>query len=534
MLVLLVHAYAAPLDDELGVGRPELADLAWPHFAACTGAEPPSFESLQVEVVEDLGIYAGKAHASESHARLEVVPGIHDEYVLLHELAHLWVDWGPRALDEGLAESLAACVYARMHDEPMSEPPLDFQMGPHLLSWGSDKGLPPEAVEERYEASYRMALLLGQMLPPEQRWSRQGYGWPELWELLWQRRDRSMARYETDDSGETRLRLPLEYMDVYALVMMLGSEADLDGDGLDATAEIAQQTHPLDWDTDGDGWWDGAQPPEGAVALPTEPSCLGIPSEDGEYSWLTGGPEAGTPKRWSTQNRASQTLTLPPSVRTRTWVTHQGPSLRPCSDRPSQAGSWPMREVDPDGDDLVEILEQEQGTDPAVFDTDGDGWWDGTQPRPGMAPYRGPGWRCVGLRRWGWGEVHVGGDEADKVQASLTHDKWGRYELIGVRTEGPPQARAWLELPRTDKPCPAILPLQRGHQCVGIKLSKGKTTLDVVWHGEGVELQRVVNNVPQPVDLTLDSGQRLELLLEAVSFEYGWIELPRGMAECSP
>jgi hypothetical protein len=456
MHVLLMSALAAPLDDELGLGRPELVDLAWPHFAACTSAEL-TFEELRVQVVDDLGGYAGRTHPSPTRPTIELKPTARDELVLLHELAHLWTEWGPRALNEGLTETLAECVYRRLHDEPTFQThKLGLEPGLGLLSWDSDDGLEPEAIQARYLSSYRLAKAL-EMLPPEQRWSREGYGWPELWALLDQQLDLGSGRYGRDEDGHPEIELPPSAMALFPLMVTLLPEmsGDVDGDGLDWGAELALQTEPFVWDSDGDGWWDGAQPPGGVFAPPRASSCLGIPSEDREVSFVAAGPEADKPYRWTVQAKAGLPVVIAATtLHQRIWLTLQGPPLRPCSDRPARAGTWPMDEVDPDRDGLVEALELEQGTDPARFDTDGDGWWDGAQPPAGATPYTGPGWRCVGLERREWGEPHQGGPDTDKVQARITREELGRFDLLGVQVEGPAQARVWFTLPEADKPCP--------------------------------------------------------------------------------
>jgi hypothetical protein len=442
-----------PLADELALGRPELLDLAWPHFEACTGRQL-SFEELQVEVVEDLGVYAGQAHRSETRPTIELVPTDRDEAVLLHEAAHLWVDWGPRALEEGMADTLAECVYRRMHGEPEFQlyPRVEMTL-PDLLAWTTDEGLDHQAISDRYVASYWLARVLEPLLTPEQRWSRQGLGWPELWEVIGLE-----GSFEVKD-GEPRFYLETGDLYMLALVSSLGPSrsSDFDGDGLDHAAEFALETNPFSWDSDGDGWWDGAQPPEGARPWPTEQACVGLPTEDGELRLTMAGPDYARPATRAVQARAGQAEFLGAAPRRRGWLTVEGPALAPCSDTlPPVQGAWPTRLLDPDGDGLLDPQERELGTDPARYDTDGDGWWDGAQPPEDAIRYEGSGWRCLGTQRWGSREARIGGPDAEQVEAWLTRSVVRRTKVVGLRVKGPAQARAWIEVPELDKPCPEL------------------------------------------------------------------------------
>lgn len=527
MLFFLDLARAEPLTDDLDLGRPELADLAWPAFGACAGGEPPSFERLQFGVVKDLGAYSGATVPDDHFPWIFLLEGQADEMVVLHEIAHLWVDWSPRALNEGLAQTLAECVYQRLHGDaspqafPRGAPPVEG-----LVSWEIDAGLSEEAIQARYLASYELAKVLEPLLSPEQRWSRQGYGWPELWEMLWESHGLDEGDLQRGENGWTvdprsqDLRLLLR-----SLLPDLGQ--DLDGDGLDAQTELALDTHPLRWDTDGDGWWDGANPPQGAVVVHGVDTCGGVVITSGDLRYVVDGPDLLVPDQRIVQVQAGQAFVIEGMTRHRVWFLSKDP-LRPCSDTiPPLGGSWPMQRVDPDEDMLVDARERELGTDPTLFDTDGDGWWDGATPPRGAVPFTGSGWRCLGIERWLSGSVSVGGPDAGDVQAWLTKDNFGRRQIFGLRQQGPPQARAWLEIPRPEHACPDLIPLSSDRQCIGVARRDGRVKLPV-GPGPGA-LQYLVDGEPQPVDPMVHEGQRIEAVVRG---EVWWVERPHGLAPC--
>jgi hypothetical protein len=493
----------------------ELVKRAWVAFGRCTAAEAPQIEHIEIIEGENVGIYDGTAQLSDGRLTIRLRDAEQKPFVVLHELAHFWVGWEPRALREGLSDLLAECAYRQIYGDPTFRYlHVDkLRSVPDLVAWEEDDELEPFEVMRHYAASYLLARQLQPMLAPEQLWDpKQTGSWAELWELV-------------DGSPEIWRELARK----------LGSD-DVDEDGLDWDAESRAFTDPFRWDTDGDGWWDGASPPEGAVALTAGPSCVGVLPEPREVSVRMGGPDVAA-QQHSEAMPAGALVFDGGSERLRGWVQWDTGPLQPCGAGPQLGGAWPMSRVDPDGDGLVETEEIAHGTDLHAFDTDGDGWWDGAQPPSGAVRYAGPGWVCLGSApRW-VKPVKIGGPEPTGISGQLTADEGpGRRRVIGLQVQGPAEARAWLDVARPPGRCPQMQPLRPGTQCLGTPRKAQPIQLSV--HGPftgQLQIERRVDGLPRAEGEPVLPGERLEVVVQGLEGDsYGWITADVKLEPCPP
>jgi hypothetical protein len=491
----------------------ELVKRAWAAFGRCTGGEGPQIEHIEILDGENVGIYDGTAVLSDGRLTIRLRDSNPKPFVVLHELAHFWVGWEPRALREGLSDLLAECAYRDIYGEPSFRylSVNELKAGPDLVAWEDDDELEPFDIMRRYAASYLLARHLEPLLEPRDLWDPQRKGsWAELWELV-------------DGSPEIWK----------GLAHRLGSD-DVDEDGLDWDEEALASTDPFRWDTDGDGWWDGAQPPPGATALTGEPSCVGVLAEDGQIRMRTGGPQV-VAEQHSGPRPAGALVFEGGEERLRGWVEWDTAPLEPCGSGPQVGGGWPMSQVDPDGDGQVETQELAKGTDPYRFDTDGDGWWDGAQPPPGALRYEGPGWVCLGTApRW-VKPVNVGGPQPAGITGQLTVDDGPRRKrVIGLQVRGPEEARAWLSVPLPPSRCPELVPLSPGPVCVGSPRRAQPVQLEV--HGpdaEQIRLERRVDGLPRDAGEPVLPGELLEVVVEGLSSDsYGWLTADVRLEPC--
>lgn len=285
MLFVLSLASAAP---RFVADHPEdagIAHRAWLAAEACTGWSGRAHE--QVELVRGRVRLGFRGLASEDEGGLFRVdldaedPDLAE--VIVHEIAHAWVSHGPTALVEGRTELLADCIAMRAPGIA----PLQWDDGrvlpnlPALKTWDAGDGLGPSVNPlqrtDTYLGAARLVRLAALVLPERALW-------PEEDELDWDDLDRMLA-----ESGEPA-------KPIRALLGASGPEqaralSDQDGDGLPELGEQIFQTDPTRFDTDGDGWWDGASVRPGTRPLPFDgtPVCTG---------WAT--PPVGTTVRLQT------------------------------------------------------------------------------------------------------------------------------------------------------------------------------------------------------------------------------------------
>ncbi|MCB9691331.1 MAG: hypothetical protein H6736_05885 [Alphaproteobacteria bacterium] len=270
-----------------------VAERAWSAAETCTGWSGRAHPVVKIErglvrhgfrglaSADDVGMYRIELDADD--------PELAE--VIVHEVAHAWVSEGPTALVEGRAELLADCI---VHHAP-GIAPLQWDDGrelpnlPDLRGWDAGDGLGPSVNPlqrtDAYVGAARLVRLAGLVLP-------EGALWPEEDGLDWLDLDALLAEAGSPAQPlRDLLRAPGPEMG--------RALSDRDHDGLPELGEKMFNTDPTRFDSDGDGWWDGAGASAGARPLPFDgtPTCTGwaTPPSGGTVTLRTGGNLRGAP-----------------------------------------------------------------------------------------------------------------------------------------------------------------------------------------------------------------------------------------------
>jgi hypothetical protein len=297
-------AFAALLADPAAasaprfVGAPDdvaLANAAWEGATACTGREGRAAAVVALVRRTVPGDYLGVARTEPGDGTLvridlNTAPGRHRE-VVVHEVAHAWVSEGPVALVEGTAELIADCVVTRMPGLA----PLQFDDGraltglPDLKAWTKPtEGAPFELHAVRtdgYVGASRLVRTAASVVGAEALWGQRTVSWAGFEAELAAAGPRGRALLAALRGGRGALAEALH---------------DGDRDGVVAIAEGWAGTSDVQYDTDGDGWWDGAGR-DGAVPVPPDgtPVCAEVGGASGgtlrgiEHVGLSERPVAG-------------------------------------------------------------------------------------------------------------------------------------------------------------------------------------------------------------------------------------------------
>lgn len=280
MLALIGIALAAPRFIADVPADAALARAAWDAATACAGWEAPAHPVVRIERGNVPKGFLGLATAdARGLARIELDPSeARIAEVIVHEVAHAWVRRGPTALVEGRAELLADCMVL----QHPGLAPLQWDDGralvamPDLRSWDSqdDHGpsVNPFMRTDAYLGAGRLVRLAALILPERALWpERDAVDWLDLDAMLADAgQPGELLRQVLRADAETQRR----------------ALSDEDQDGLPEVGERMFGTDPTRFDTDGDGWWDGAEVPVGVLPLPFDgtPVCSG---------WATG-PDGGS------------------------------------------------------------------------------------------------------------------------------------------------------------------------------------------------------------------------------------------------
>lgn len=256
-------------------GAPEdvrLAQAAWAAAEECTGRVPAV--APDVDIVRDMpalagdGGFAGFARwGVPKRARIRLVEDARPA-TIAHEVAHAWVHEGPQALVEGRTELLTACVKARRPDlfHEVRDHWSELTEMPELRTWRfTSEDEHSAGTYEGYLASFRLFRAVGVLVPPERLWAEEVTTWDAV----------EAALAEAGEPGGRVLAVLRGGVDAQRAALQ-----DPDLDALPNLYEALAGTDPERWDTDGDGWWDGAPEPRppGAVPLARERRDVCLPA----------------------------------------------------------------------------------------------------------------------------------------------------------------------------------------------------------------------------------------------------------------
>ena len=247
-----------------------IARNAWEAAEVCTGWSPPSHalvEIVQTELPEGQQI-RGQRDGGGLRG-IEVGGRRADAMLLVREVARSWIGEGPTALSVGRLELLVDCI-ADEDPRLVGRVPDDgrrLEAMPDLLTWESRAvGMPTlDATDPTIAGWWGAARLLRQAARSveAQRF------WPETRQLDWDAFAALMLSVGAE--GEALMGLLAGGVE-----KQRDGLVDLDRDGLSMLGETLAGTDPTLWDTDGDGWWDGARRPDLAEAVPLPPDGLPI------------------------------------------------------------------------------------------------------------------------------------------------------------------------------------------------------------------------------------------------------------------
>lgn len=316
-----------------------LARRAWALATACAGR--PAFGRPVVPLIRDLPVVSGPSLAGltrlldgvmvDVHLRADATPD-----VLAHEIGHAWIHEGPRGLQEGRTELLALCVQQKDPDTfgVFREADVDLARLTDITTWdaavrGSDQD--DQTIFTHYVVGFRLLRLLAEVVGAGELLRPEVTGWEQVTRLVEAQGERGAALLALLRGGVEVQRREL---------------GDGDLDGLMNIEEAPLGLDPTRWDTDGDGWWDGAtEKPAGAQPFPRDgsPLCLAaVPAGAGLVPTRLGGRLAGenlvnpTPTTVDRGTLFSWTVnwdTRPGGV----WLLPMGEGLTPnprCASRP--------------------------------------------------------------------------------------------------------------------------------------------------------------------------------------------------------
>ncbi|MEM6930368.1 MAG: hypothetical protein AAF602_25750 [Myxococcota bacterium] len=280
MLALLASAAFATPTFTGDAADVALANRLWTAGVICAGGRVPRTASVvPIERREVLEGYSGMARSGEDGLERIALNPDASSIVLAHEIGHAWFHDGPTAINEGRAEVFAECVAKEAPED------VRFYRGESLipgslsdlLAWGE-----VGSVEDRkelsalYSASWRLFRVLEIVIDRRTLWTVNSWGAldAELSRLGATGRPIRAALAGGAETQRQALR-------------------DDDLDGVVNLHEVLIGTRPDRWDTDGDGWWDGApedRPPH-AVPVPRDgtPVCTPFVGRDDEYAWRLAG-----------------------------------------------------------------------------------------------------------------------------------------------------------------------------------------------------------------------------------------------------
>lgn len=232
------------------------AEQLWTASAQCAGRPARAADLVPVEV----GGLPAHLKGMSTFMSGDVLVGLqvavpHDVGLLAHEVAHAW--YGKGVVAEALTELLSECALSTAGLRPShagTSCDVDLRGAlPLRLDDPPPRVMAPPDVPMYLRGLAAQALVRGLFHWFEWR-DIPGHepDWMTLAALLPQAQREQLVSFLNRPAGEQAMLL-----------------RDLDGDGAPAIHETMLGTRPDRWDTDGDGWWDGA--PAGGVGLPLPP-----------------------------------------------------------------------------------------------------------------------------------------------------------------------------------------------------------------------------------------------------------------------
>jgi len=245
---------------------------AWETAIQCTGWEPSVSPVVTIRKGNVEGAFDSAAGFTDDKlVRIDLGPE-NPRRDLLHELAHAWARKGPATLTEGRADWLADCIATSRPDLG----PLDPDSGgtlsamEDLRKWTNANNDIADDTErmQAYQAAARWIRIVAEILPRERLFPKNGeLRWRQLIRGLEKAGPKGVIALSALEGGVDRQREAL---------------SDQDRDGQPRLLEILQGTQPDRWDSDGDGWWDGAKLPKDLTSVPIpldgSPVCSGLTS----------------------------------------------------------------------------------------------------------------------------------------------------------------------------------------------------------------------------------------------------------------
>lgn len=254
-----------------------IARIAWEAAFECTGRVGKAHPKIAIHRRAIPGGFLGLAEWDDTGVHtihLDPKPGRLEE-VIVHEVAHAWVQEGPPALVEGRTELLADCIVN--HRNGLAS--LQWDDGrtlrnlPDLRTWNNQEDHGPallaDARTDAYLGASRLLRAAAQLVAAEDLWDPELETWDDFRELVGEA-EHGPRLLAAIDAGPEAQKTALD---------------DADLDGLPRITEQIAGTDPASWDSDGDGWWDGEilGLPHMAVAVPFDgsPVCTGLLADGG-------------------------------------------------------------------------------------------------------------------------------------------------------------------------------------------------------------------------------------------------------------
>ena len=249
-----------------------IATAAWRQATLCAGWEAKSHARVAIRQGLIHGGYTGGALLDDDGLYIIQLKPDASPRTLVHEVTHAWARFGPAALTEGRTDLLADCIVKRLPEIDVLDPDTgrNLKHMPDLIKWKNPQ-TDFEDVDfqktrkDAYLGATRLVRVVAEVVDPQKLWPEDGrLTWSNLTHLLENAGPRGQAILTSLEGGPKRLRHDL---------------SDQDHDGVPWIGEILAGTSPEHWDSDGDGWWDGAEIPPFPTAQPIPmdgtPICAG-------------------------------------------------------------------------------------------------------------------------------------------------------------------------------------------------------------------------------------------------------------------